>query len=174
MERKYIAFVWCKGMRIFKFKTTPKTDTEKICKEAAEMFRKQFFHYVYCNFSIPCVLPYNWKDGEEFTLSAMSDKYKRAAVKKYEKLRAKRDELKLKRIAYREELLNIQRDYKISIFSPVYHEKEEEIEREYKMNPAYHEKVVEIGRKYRIEKLNNDINKTIEEIRHISPAAHYF
>ena len=157
MERKYIAFVWCKEMRVFKFKTTPKTDIEEISKEAAEMFRKQFFHYVYCNFSIPCVLPYNWKDGEELTLSAMSDKYKRAAVKKYEKLREKRDELRLKRIAYREELLNIQRDYKISLFSP-----------------AYHEKVVEIGRKYRIEKLNNDIERTIKEIYHISPAAHYF
>ena len=75
----------------------------------------------------------------------------------YEKLKAKRDELKLKRIAYREELLNISHDYKISLFSP-----------------AYHEKVVEIGRKYRIEKLNNDIDKTIKEICHISPAANYF
>ena len=157
MERKYIAFVWCKGMRVFKFKTTPKTDIEEICKEAAKMFRKKLFHYAYCNFSIPCVLRYNWKDGEEFTLSAMSNKYKRAAVKKYEKLKAKRDELKLKRIAYREELLNISHDYKISLFSP-----------------AYHEKMVEIGRKYRIEKLNNDIERTIEEIRHISPAANYF
>ena len=157
MERKYIAFVWCKGMRVFKFKTTPKTDIEKICKEAAEMFRKKYFPYAYCNFSISCVLPYNWNDWEELTLSAMSDKYKRAAVKKYEKLREKRDELRLKRIAYREELLNIQHDYKISIFSP-----------------AYHEKMVEIGRKYRIEKLNNDIERTIEEIRHISPAANYF
>ena len=157
MERKDIGFVWCKGMRVFKFKTTPKTDIEEISKEAAKMFRKKLFHYAYCNFSIPCVLPYNWKDGEEFTLSAMSNKYKRAAVKKYEKLKAKRDELKLKRIAYREELLNISHDYKISLFSP-----------------AYHEKVVEIGRKYRIEKLNNDIDKTIKEICHISPAAHYF
>ena len=42
------------------------------------------------------------------------------------------------------------------------------------MNPAYHEKVVEIGRKYKIEKFNNDIDKTIEEIRHISPVANYF
>ena len=92
MERKYIAFVWCKGMRVFKFKTNPKTDTEKICKEAAEMFRKQFFHYVYCNFSVSCVLPYNWNEWEELTLSARSDKYKRAAVKKYEKLWEKRDE----------------------------------------------------------------------------------
>ena len=157
MERKYIAFVWCKGMRVFKFKTTPKTDNEETCKEAAEMFRKQFFSYAYCNFSVSCVLPYNWNDWEELTLSAMSDKYKRAAVKKYEKLKAKRDKLKLKRIAYREELLNISHDYKISLFSP-----------------AYHEKVVEIGRKYRIEKLNNDIDKTIKEICHISPAANYF
>ena len=157
MERKYIAFVWCKGMRVFIFISTPKTDIEEISKEVAEMFRKKFFPYAYCNFSIPCVLPYNWKDGEEFTLSAMSNKYKRAAVKKYEKLKAKRDELKLKRIAYREELLNISHDYKISLFSP-----------------AYHEKVVEIGRKYKIEKLNNDIDKTIEEIRHISPVANYF
>lgn len=174
MERKYIAFVWCKEMRVFKFRTAPKTDNEEICKEAAKMFRKKFFPYAYCNFSVSCVLPYNWNDWEELTLSAMSDKYKRAAVKKYEKLRAKRDELQLKRIAYREELLNIQHDYKIPMFSPVYHKKGEEIEREYKINPAYHEKVVEIGRKYRIEKLNNDIDKTIKEICHISPAANYF
>ena len=174
MERKYIAFVWCKGMRVFKFKITPKTDIEEISKEAAKMFRKKFFPYAYCNFSVSCVLPYNWKDGEELTLSAMSDKYKRAAVKKYEKLREKRDELRLKRIAYREELLNIQHNYKISIFSPVCYEKAEETERKYKINPAYHEKVVEIGRKYRIEKLNNDIDKTIKEICHISPAANYF
>ena len=72
MERKYIAFVWCNGTRVFKFKTTPKTDIEEICKEAAKMFRKKLFHYAYCNFSIPCVLPYNWNDWEELTLSAMS------------------------------------------------------------------------------------------------------
>ena len=157
MERKYIAFVLCKGTRVFKFKAIQKNDTEKIRKQAAELFKSKYFPHAYCSFLVYYVLPYDWKDGEELTLSAMSDKYKRAAVKKYEKLKAKRDELKLKRIAYREELLNIQHDYKISIFSP-----------------AYHEKVVEIGRKYRIEKLNNDIDKTIKEIRHISPAANYF
>ena len=174
MERKYIAFVLCKGTRVFKFKATQKNDTEKMRKQAAELFKSKYFPHAYCSFLVYYVLPYDWKDGEELTLSVMNAKYKKAAIKKYEKLRAKRDELQLKRISYREELLNIQRDYKISIFSSVYHKKGEEIEREYKMNPAYHEKVVEIGRKYRIEKLNNDIDKTIEEIRHISPVANYF
>ena len=30
MKRKYIAFVWCKGMRAFQFKTTPKRSFLKV------------------------------------------------------------------------------------------------------------------------------------------------